>query len=1268
MKKNILMTIVALCAISISVHSQQFKFPVENTLSNPIVNCMTVDDEGYLWIGTRRGLNRFNGSNYLVYYQSDTLSLANDFISTMCEDTDGRLWVGTTTGIGLLRNGKVDKSVDVSCGSVFCITNYDENRLLVLMRNSLHIMDKKTFAMIPIWQDDSVVRGHVKVTRDGMIWIYDVHNPLIHVLDSKFSLVDIISLSDSNVSDVYIDNDGKVLVATESGLRMFDSSGRPISFNGELKKLTQGQRVLFVTANESGRRCIGIRDKGIYSFEGEGEDLERIWEEEELRDIQQVRAVFTENNIFISKEQDGMEYHYLTSDKSVISVSDNREETLNMFYTFGKDSVLVLTNRNVYVKKIGEQAYKKVRIDGQRSRDWMTISLFDKDTSLWVLNNGNELRKYRFDGIRLRLLRSIEVENTNSIWGGRDNEGIYLLQSNGILQVAEDGSMRRHRMMKYPDFWYCGTTSSGLTYFLDNAGVWCFDEGKAISKLPISVKSPECLYEDEDGYLWIGSQGAGIYVYDPKTGKTENINVSHGIPDNTTRSIIGDEYGNIWVSSRCEVYKIDRNSREVTLYGSPENMNFSYNSNSSRYTEDGHVLFGSKNHIAVFSTFNEAPVNNLKVCLDGMIVDSKIVNHIPDEVVLEHDGNIISFYYSAMNYDPGMKLSYRYRLEGHHDDWIYAGSNMRVNFAGLKPGRYRLEVAVQNSTGEWSDDMLSYSFRVKSSPWVSPIAILIYLIVMGLICLFIVNIVYQLKTNRRKLEQAEHEKLLNESLNKEKTDFFTNISHEYRTPLTLIHAPVRELLGSNSLNEHDKYLLSLVAKNTEKMMGLTDQVLSYYTYDDKEILKVIKSEVSVFLKSMLQSFDYMFRQRELTLNIEIPDNIQAYCDREKVERILFNVLSNAAKYTPEGGSITVRAGVADDNLIVSVADTGVGISPEKMKTIFDRFDRGDMENGNLPGFGIGLNYALHLAELHKGVLTVAPNLPKGSVFTLSVPSSRNAYDSSEIIMDTEATDENAIIPEEKVSVMKDTTILIAEDNEELAHYMRHLLLKEYNVILASNGNEAMECIKVSAPDIVISDIMMPFKDGYELCSEIKADPEFCHLPVILLTAKADMDSEILGIEKGADAYLKKPFEPNLLFAVIRSIIDNRRKSQNILMSTVAEETKEGVASVEMNRHDRMFVDKLHAMMEEHLADEEFNVTAMSKEFGMSRTSLFSKIKTLYGVSPQTWITDYRLNKAIELLKTREYNVSEVSYKVGFSTLTGFSRSFKNKFGFPPSAV
>lgn len=1254
--------------IALSLPAQFIKWPVMNELSNNTVNCMLESDDGYIWIGTRQGLNRFNGSSYKVYFQGDSLSLANDYVAAMCKDTDGRIWLGTSIGISLLRNGVVDPSVDVRYGSVSSIASYDGDRLLVMIRNSLYLMDKKTLAMSLIWQDDSVVSGRVYVTSDGSIWIYDRLAPVIYVLDKDFSLTEIIVLPCGSVNSVLEITEGQCFVATDKGLYLVDCTGHQYDFSDDLEEMTKGENVLFLTQNSNGTRCMGITGKGIVLFDDCGNGIRSVWEAEHLTEVQYAEAILTDENIFLSKDLHDFSYQHLSSDKSVIKVSDSKDENLNMFYTFSENKVLLLTNRNIYLKEIGSDDTVKIPVEGMTSRDWMTISLVDRDSCIWILNNGNQLNRYAYDGKKFRKLLSVPVEKTNSIWGGKGDEGVYLLQSSGIISVSYTGEVRRHRMMKYPDFWFCGTTGSGMTYFLDNGGVWCFDDEKSISRLPVDVPSPECLYEDQDGVLWIGSQTSGIFVYDPKTGITENINMSHGIPDNTTRSIVGDRNGDVWVSSRCEVYRISREGRIITMFGNPENMDFSYNTNSSSSTDGGYVLFGSKTHISVFSSVRIPLENNLEVCIDGIVIGGVPLDIVPESIELDHDKNYISFYYSAMNFDPGMKLSYGYRLEGHDNEWIYVGSATRVNFSGLKPGKYNLVVGVQNSSGLWSTRQLECPFTVKPSFWLSGVAIAIYLLVLA-VCLYgLYRMIRKLNENRRELEHAAHEKLLNESLNKEKTDFFTNISHEYRTPLTLIYGPVRELLGSNSLNEHDRYLISLVAKNTERMMGLTDQVLSYYTYDDKETLKVMKFEVSVFLKSMLHSFDYMFRQKELTLNIEIPDGIKAYCDREKIERILFNVLSNAAKYTMEGGVVTVEAGVADDNLIISVADTGVGISPDKIKSIFDRFDRGDMEGGNLPGFGIGLNYALHLAVLHKGLLTVAPNLPKGSVFTLSVPSSRKAYDPSEIIMDTEASNENAIIPDEKVTDMKETTILIAEDNIELANYMRHLLLDEYNVILASNGVEAMECIKVSAPDIVISDIMMPFKDGYELCYDIKSNPEFCHLPIILLTAKADMDSQIIGMEAGADAYLKKPFEPNLLFAVIKGIIDNRNKLQKILTSSVAEMKVDEEEQVEMNRHDRLFIEKLHAMMEEHLADEEFNVTAMSKEFGMSRTSLFSKIKALYGASPQTWITDYRLNKAMELLKTREYNVSEVSYKVGFSTLTGFSRSFKNKFGFPPSAV
>ena len=1252
--------------------SQPVRIPAEHTLSNSYVNCMVEDDEGYIWIGTRRGLNRFNGSTYKVFYQVDSLSLPNDFISSLCSDTDGRLWVGTSTGLCMLKDGVPEPGVNVKLGPVFGLASYDEDRLLVLSRTSLYIMDKHTLSYELIHEDETLVMADLLVTDDGKVWIYDGLNPVANVLDKDFSLIKTVDTGGLHINGMSQNKDGYILMAMTGGLAYFDPDGKPIPLTDELTRRTKGKNVLFVTVNRSGLTCVGIKDVGYLLFSGAGHDIHKVWDEDDLASVSDADAILTEENIFVSREHGVMEYRYFSSDSNVLPVSFSDRESLNMFYPMSDERVFVLTNMKAYMMRTNSEKVVEIPIEGNREGDRLTISMFDSDSCLWILKNDTRLCRYSFDGTRLKYLAGYDVDKTNSIWGGQENEGIYILQNDGILQIRPDGALRRHRMMKYPDFWYCATTSSGLTYFLEDYGIWLFDEDRTIKKMPLEVNSPECMYLTQDGNLWVGSQGDGIFVYDRDLTLVRRLTVKDGLPDNTTRSILGDKYGNIWVSSRCEVYKIDPDTYDITLYGNPENMNLTYNTNSSHISDSGHVMLGSRTHIALFKSADVIPENDLQVKLDGLVVNGETIVDVPETVELEHDGNVISFYYSAMQYDPAMKLSYRYRLEGYDDSWINVGTAMRTNFAGLKRGKYKFVVSVRNSTGKWSENELEYSFRVKPSPWLSWPALLVYIIISIILLAVLVNLVLRLRANSQQLRQAEYEKLLNDSLAKEKTDFFTNISHEYRTPLSLIYGPAKELSGNNSLDEHDSYLLSLVVQNAERMMKLTDQVLNFYSYE-KENLKIMKSDVSVFLRSMLNSFEYMARQKELTLVIHIHDGIRAYCDREKIERIFFNIISNAVKYTPEGGEITVKAGVADDMLSISVADTGVGISPENIKKIFNRFERAgiDESDADISGFGIGLNYAMHLAVLHKGMLTVSPNVPKGSVFTLAVPSSKTAYDPSVVILDTETSNENAIISKDISAEVNDVTVLVAEDNVELAGYIRHLLMEEYNVVLASNGNEAMECVKVSVPDIIISDVMMPYKDGYTLCADIKSDPEYCHLPVILLTAKTDVDSRVAGYEKGADAYLKKPFEPEVLLSVIKGMLENRKRMQAILSRISLSEgipDEAEVTELKMNSHDRIFVEKLHAMMENHLSDEEFNVTAMSKEFAMSRTSLFSKMKALYGVSPQAWITDYRLNKAMELLQTREYNVSEVSYKVGFATLTGFSRSFKNKFGFPPSAV
>ncbi|MBO6239162.1 MAG: response regulator, partial [Bacteroidales bacterium] len=383
-------------------------------------------------------------------------------------------------------------------------------------------------------------------------------------------------------------------------------------------------------------------------------------------------------------------------------------------------------------------------------------------------------------------------------------------------------------------------------------------------------------------------------------------------------------------------------------------------------------------------------------------------------------------------------------------------------------------------------------------------------------------------------------------------------------------------------------------------------------------------------------------------------------------------ISNAVKYTPEHGEITVSARIEGASAVIDVADTGIGISPDKVEQIFGRFQRlGEKVGGDLPsGFGIGLNYARYLAGVHKGDLSVRANDPIGSVFTFSFPWEKGNYTDAAVWQESGSveTEAGAVAETDPDSGEEEVRILVVEDNADMREYIRGFLSEHFKVMMAGDGEQAWKCIRISAPDLIVSDVMMPYKDGYTLCKELKNDPEYCHIPIILLTAKADMENQLHGLDLGADGYLGKPFDPTYLTALVRNLLANRRRLQGLLADRTSSSPAEDPRPDGLTLQDRAFLDKCYRIIDEHISDEEFGVTALSLEMGMSRTSVFSKIKALVGQSPQAFLTNYRLNRAMELLKTGEYNISEVGYKVGFGTLTGFSRSFKNKFGVPPSAI
>ena len=1246
---------------------------VQRSLSNENTTTLVRDDDGYIWIGTQRGLNRFNGSTYKIWYQDEESGLVDDYVTALCPDTDGRIWVGTSSGIELIRNGEPDPSARVILSRINKLIVENDRYLLYATTGGLGRFDKETHACRAVYVDRRMIYPSFIRTSDRRIWINHTTRPILTILDDRFEIVHELELQGRVIKHYEDGLDGSVYVCTDSGILRYTTEGQRMELPAPLKTLTDGKEVLFYTKGKSrNAMLLGIRGEGIWILEGGR--FTRIWEQETLRDTYSCRVCIADRNIWISKNGQGLTWGALQNFETTFKLPGREEgsrDALNMFYAREDGRLLIITNRSVYLADPQSGLWTDMDPGHLFGQDQLGITLIDRGGDLWILHNYQELRRYGIGPDKLVLKDTRPVLPSVAIWEDPETGEVCLLQGDEVLRIRPDGG-QVSEVRPHPEFWFCGTLRSGKVYFLSSEDIWLLSEHGNFSRLDCDIKAPGSLYEDIHGNYWIGSRLQGVFLYDPETGKTAPVTLGSAEADRSIRSITGDEAGNIWVASRFDATLIPAETGRIQHFRSASLETYAFNTNSAAAFAGGSVWFGSIDRLIGFKADETADIPILRPRIDEVLINNtQVLRTVPERLTLEHDQTQLSIYFSAMDFNPVLQPVYQFRLEGRDPDWIYGGDNLRAGYSRLRSGNYTFRVRIMQPDGTWSPDQLVLPIRVKAAPWASRPAIICYVLLTLLLAAQLIRQFIRFRINREKLDLAEEEKLLVEQMSQERTTFFTNVSHEFRTPLSLIYGPVKELGQSETLGKHERELVGLIERNSERMVRLTDQLLHFNrSAAELDSLSILRTDLATILRKILENFNYMFSQKNLRVKTVIPQELIAYCDREKIEKIVFNLISNAIKYTPEHGEITVQAGVEDGNAVISVADTGIGISPEKMSRIFERYARlGEQVGGGLPsGFGIGLHYARHLAQIHKGSLSVRANDPIGSVFTFVFPHTKDAYAEEALWQEERMQPESAAsgaTPDESVGKIN---VLVVEDNPDMREYISGFLRDDHSVTIAGDGEEAWKLIRISTPDLIVSDVMMPFKDGYTLCKEIKNDPDYCHIPIILLTAKADMDNQIHGLELGADAYIGKPFDPSFFTTVVRNLLANRQRMQKALSERTSATVEPIEEETPVGAQDKAFLGKLYRIIDEHLSDEEFNVTVLSMEMGMSRTNIFSKLKALVGQSPQTFLTNYRLNRAMELLKTREYNISEVAYKVGFSTLTGFSRSFKNKFGVPPSSI
>ena len=1263
MKKTLLSLL--LLGAALASYAAIERQPVQNQLSNSTVNALTFAPDGHLWIGTVRGLNRYNGTNFKVYSQHARLT--DDNISSLCPDTEGRIWIGTGSGIAMLQDGQIDTTVRVPAGRIFRMVSLDKNQLLFSTRGRLQLMDKETHECRTIFQDTRIAYNSFQRTTGGYIWINHLTRPNITVLDPSYRITREISLPGVEIRQTFCENDGTVYVCTSNGLLHFSGSGSPLPVPQTLSRLCDKRNVIFMThPYESEDWILGIEGSGFFQI-AEGEEPRHIFNQDHLDGVHNCRVAVSPDNLWISRNYQGLDNKYLPEQQIYIPVPNRYpQEALNKMYILGEKELMVATNKALYLYNQERREVLPLPAQEINGNGLIGETMLDRRGQLWMVYSVNELRCYRKENDRMVITFRCPVQGGACMWDDADGT-VHLLQPDGILNVDPQQHISHTHIEEIPTFWYSDQIYTGEPYFMTNSGIW-FLKGNHFEQLEIPIHDPSAFYVSADGDYWIGTRHNGLFRYSPSTREFRPYPYGNAQADPDIMSIAGTPDGHIWICCRTEVSRISPSCENTINYQAALNLNGSFASNNNAILPDGTAFFGNIYQIISFREMpEEKAIHNIPLSLEGLIINGvNLMENLPETLVLSHNQNQLSFYFSGLNFNPALHPVYQYRLEGYDREWLSADDNLRAGYSGLFPGRYTFRVRVQQPGGTWSPEELVQVIRIKPSPLLSaPMLVLYALLVLGAI-FFVLQQFVRLKMNRERLALSEQESLLAQQMSQERTTFFTNVSHEFRTPLALIWGPVRELSASGTLGEKEKKMISIVERNAQRMIRLTDQLLQYnQAAANRDMRSVRQIDLARLLRKMLENFEYMFRDKNLSVQMDIPSELAAYCDREKVEKIVFNLLSNAIKYTPEHGQIKLSLHQAEGNVVIEVADTGIGIAPDKLERIFDRYERlGEKVDNTLPtGFGIGLNYARHLAQLHKGELSARTNDPLGTIFTFSFPAGKEAYASDIIWEEEENGNQQPVAENGETFDEASVNILVVEDNPDMQDYIRSFLSPKYKVAVAGDGEEAWKVIRISAPDLIVSDVMMPYKDGYTLCKELKNDAEYCHLPIILLTAKADMENQIHGLKLGADAYIAKPFDPQLFTTTVQNLLTNRQRMQHILS-----ESPEAIAEAPLNAHDKAFLEKLNALIQEHLSEEDFNVTTLSLELGMSRTSLFSKTKVLLGQSPQSYLLNCRLKKAKELLKEGELNISEVAYRVGFATLTGFSRSFKNKFGIPPSEI
>lgn len=1207
----------ALCTLA---QEKELKFDhitSENGLPQNTIHGIVKDKYGFMWFGTWSGLCRYDGYKFKIYYndKNNPRSINNNRIHNIIKDSAGDLWLVTFDDSILLKYNYETDDFDripkknVSAAFNKKITRFVHYQSVVVAHGNFR------------WRIDSATNSLIQI---------DVKKGTSKFLNSNPSAR--WSLNDSYVADIYLDDQNIFWVGTYgNGLNKANLSAKQFDYyhhDVRDKNSVKDDNISTFCKDNEGNFWMGTRNKGI-SVIRQGKptiNLQHKINDNSTIRHDQIRKIFCDSRGFVwIGHKAGLDGYY----------SNN----LNKIYHFETDD---LDGNAVY----GITEDKKGNI-------WLATW---RGIYKYLVNEKRFIHYPSSKKLNLLRSRTIIVDHNEQIWCGTDGSGL------NVFKETTDGKLLL------------------LNHY----------QNKPAEIKSISDNRIYSIFESADRKIWVAT-GSGLDLYNPAGKGFQHIDLALGGPiSSIVSAILEDDKGNIWVSHKKGISAINKGNLNVTNYSLKDGLQ------SNEFVEDaayhdksnGVLYFGGTSGYNSFVPSIIRPDTTLpKIVLTELQILNKPVNinqevngriilqkplYLTDSISLSYMDKSVAIEFSGLHFASPEENKYAYMLDGFDKEWIYTDASRRIaTYSNLQPGDYIFKVKASNSDGVWNPVERKLHIHISPPFWASIWAYIFYVVII-LLTIYLYHY-YSTKFTRLRTKLS-YEMILHEKeneLHKSKLDFFTNISHEIKTPLSLILAPIQALEKLNENSPEAASQLNTMKNNGNRLFRLIDQLLDFRRLETgNEQISLEQTDLAALLAKIVRPFDEVSRMRKVNLVfIAHVTPFNFIIDADKLEKIICNLLSNALKFTPDGGEIMVTLSEGDKSAaLITVSDNGIGIAKEDLDRIFMPFQQ--VENKIAKGTGLGLTYSKALVEQLGGNITVTSERNTGggsrTIFSIVLPGHGIISDSHltdrapEPFLSTDQIIEKAVAVIEKSK--QAPKILLVEDNAEMRQYLSDYLSKDYEVFEAANGKEALVVAKQSLVELVISDVMMPEMDGFELCSILKQEEDTSHIPIILLTAKSPVESQVEGLGVGADDYLTKPFNLTILSLKIKNILLAQEKMRSRYKATLVIEASSFVPETA----DEKLLKKLLEYIEANLSDPDLSVDEISERIFVSKTQLYRKSKALTGLTTVDLIKQLRLKRAQTLLSDKKFNINEVTFMVGFTDANYFRKCFKAEFGVSPS--